>query len=460
MSKLLASVLALSAIVVAVGVYPSSRTLDTSFDQATTWLYDRWTKTQQTSLQDIKECTCEENNAKHSTEFNSTILSDDVPQHAAVEDASLVGMCQLSGTVQDCCCDYASVEKANKQQLNPLLSQLVRTPFFRYFKVNLWCDCGFWPDDSMCMLRDCAVCECEDSEVPQLWKAEEGKCKESPLEVESAVRRTVGAGMQEQLLNVPSWRGFNNPWMAEDEHDIEFSYINLMDNAERYTGYKGEHAHRVWSAIYDQSCFSNLNDTETCQEQRIFYRLISGMHASINAHLSHDYLLDEETDTWGPNLEEFTQRLGNIAVKERVENMYFTYLFVLRAVMKAGPLLASIDYSTGCQGQDTETKRLMQQLVSNEALKKTCPIPFDEGRLWKGANAVELKRDLQKHFQNITLVMDCVGCEKCKLWGKLQILGIATSLKILFSQEDCSDLGSTTPHLHLERNEVIALDVL
>ncbi len=89
------------------------------------------------------------------------------------------------------------------------------------------------------------------------------------------------------------------------------------------------------------------------------------MHASISAHLSHDYLMDEATDTWGPNLEEFTQRLGNIAVKERVENMYFTYLFVLRAVMKAGPLLASIDYSTGCQGQDTETKRLMQQLVGN-----------------------------------------------------------------------------------------------
>ncbi len=56
------------------------------------------------------------------------------------------------------------------------------------------------------------------------------------------MRRTVGAGMQEQLLNVPSWRGFNNPWMAEDEHDIEFSYINLMDNAERYTGYKVQHS--------------------------------------------------------------------------------------------------------------------------------------------------------------------------------------------------------------------------
>lgn len=61
--------------------------------------------------------------------------------------------------------------------------------------------------------------------------------------------------------------------------------------------------------------------------------------------------------------------------------------------------------------------------VGNEALKHSCPIPFDEGRLWKGANAAELKLDLQKHFQNITMVMDCVGCEKCKLWGKLQILG-------------------------------------
>ncbi len=45
----------------------------------------------------------QENNGNHSTVFNSTTLSDDVLEHAAVEDASLVGICQLSGTVQDCC---------------------------------------------------------------------------------------------------------------------------------------------------------------------------------------------------------------------------------------------------------------------------------------------------------------------------------------------------------------------
>lgn len=74
--------------------------------------------------------------------------------------------------------------------------------------------------------------------------------------------------------------------------------------------------------------------------------------------------MNEETDSWGQNLEEFTRRLGNTAVKERVENMYFTYLFVLRAVLKAGPLLESVDYSTGCQDQDVHTKSLMQHLVS------------------------------------------------------------------------------------------------
>lgn len=61
---------------------------------------------------------------------------------------------------------------------------------------------------------------------------------ETPLDVESAVRRTIGANMQEQLLNIPGWRGFNNPWMAEDDQDVGFSYINLVDNPERYTGYK------------------------------------------------------------------------------------------------------------------------------------------------------------------------------------------------------------------------------
>lgn len=55
---------------------------------------------------------------------------------------------------------------------------------------------------------------------------------------ESAVDRTVEVGVRERLLSIPNWRGFNNPWMPIDEADVEYSYINLKQNPERYTGYK------------------------------------------------------------------------------------------------------------------------------------------------------------------------------------------------------------------------------
>ena len=58
------------------------------------------------------------------------------------------------------------------------------------------------------------------------------------LEAESAVDRRVDASTKEHLVSIRGWRGFNNPWMLEDEGDVEYSYINLLMNPERYTGYK------------------------------------------------------------------------------------------------------------------------------------------------------------------------------------------------------------------------------
>ena len=66
----------------------------------------------------------------------------------------------------------------------------------------------------------------------------------------------------------------------------------------------------------------------------------------------------------------------------------------------------------------------MHMQVQSTALKAACPVPFDEGRLWKSEDGGLLKQQLQRHFQNMTKAMDCVGCEKCKLWGKLQLLGL------------------------------------
>ena len=76
-------------------------------------------------------------------------------------------------------------------------------------------------------------------------------------------------------------------------------------------------------------------------------------------------------------------------------------------------------------------------------------------------------------------LMDCVGCEKCRLWGKLQVQGLGTALKILFSVGNQDKEGDQTVsfltyictvvyrsiddlkcfffQLQLQRNEVIAL---
>lgn len=112
-----------------------------------------------------------------------------------------------------------------------------------------------------------------------------------------------------------------------DDHEDGAEYVDLLLNPERYTGYRGDSAHRIWRSIYLENCFGDTKQGKSilapmgknpynglCMEQRAFYRLISGMHASINIHLSANYLQSDPTDfvtpsgTWGRNLKEFNGR--------------------------------------------------------------------------------------------------------------------------------------------------------
>ena len=40
---------------------------------------------------------------------------------------------------------------------------------------------------------------------------------------------------------------------------------------------QGEHPHRVWNQIYSHSCFQGMSNASECTEQRVFYKLISGI---------------------------------------------------------------------------------------------------------------------------------------------------------------------------------------
>jgi hypothetical protein len=70
---------------------------------------------------------------------------------------------------------------------------------------------------------------------------------------------------------------------------------------------------------------------------------------------------------------------------ERVQNLYFAYLFVLRAVLKAGPILSELSYDTGLPQEDARTKRLVQALVGG--CRGGGGAGGGGGEVWAGAGA-------------------------------------------------------------------------
>ncbi|XP_039294127.1 uncharacterized protein CG43867-like [Nilaparvata lugens] len=138
---------------------------------------------------------------------------------------------------------------------------------------------------------------------------------------------------------------------------------------------------------------------------------------------------------WGHNLAEFEKRFGPAQTGNEgpqwLRNLYFVYLLELRALAKAAPYLEREQYYTGNAEQDSDTRLAINDLLS---VVKSFPDHFNESSMFSGGEqARKLKEEFRMHFRNISQIMDCVGCDKCKLWGKLQIQGLGTALKILFS---------------------------
>lgn len=199
-----------------------------------------------------------------------------------------------------------------------------------------------------------------------------------------------------------------------------------------------------------------------CLEKRVFYRLISGLHSSINIHLSAEYLLDEGwgRSIWGPNPAEFRRRFDSVEGTRRLKNLYFLFLIELRALYKVAPYFERtvVHLYTGSRDEDQATKDLLLSLFHEI---RSFPMHFDEKSMFAGnkLEAKTLKEEFRLHFKNISRIMDCVGCSKCRLWGKLQTQGLGTALKILFSEKEIQNLPehSRSKGFQLTRQEIVAL---
>ena len=401
-----------------------------------------------------------------------------------------------NAVVSDACASYNTLDSLNRD-LSPLVKSITTTTdFFAYYRLNLFNqECPFWNDaSSMCGNIACAVNTIENErDVPLVWRTEKlsklegpkaqhpGRTQQQERGNQKPLQGNLGENVGEScVVEYDDECDDRNYCVPEDETaSSKGDYVSLLDNPERYTGYGGPSSHMVWDAIYKENCFTRAdasgpgpnkpstapfkvtNDLrsvlqanspreafvfdESCLEKRVFHRVISGMHASISTHICFDQL-NQTTGEWGPNLACYQDRLGNHP--DRISNLYFNYALLLRAVTKLNTHLANYTFCSGDSQQDTDTKTKVLQLASKAA---SGPAIFDEHTMFRDPVAAgDMKEDFRQRFRNVSRIMDCVGCDKCRLWGKLQTAGYGTALKVLFDFDEGSEIS-------LKRKELVSL---
>jgi hypothetical protein len=294
--------------------------------------------------------------------------------------------------------------------------------------------------------------------------------------------------------------GASSPAAASAANAGGAEWVDLVRNPEGNTGYLGPKAHRVWSAIYNDNCrlvdaadsadAAGNGDADhsagpsdecarspgscgVCAAHRIFYRLVSGMHTSISMHIASYFNVApapatvEESERYHrerlyatPNCDLYHARITQHP--EHVDNLHFVFRFVIRALTRAAPLFVAAPdapmeqhaavaakFQTGVAATDAALARDLRALFEERLL---CSATFNESVLLEAPSELGMPRliaQMRRRLANITTLMDCVTCEKCRLWGKLQMRGLAAAFRVVMAPVD-----RVPP---LSRSEIVAL---
>eukprot|EP00922_Rhytidocystis_sp_ex-Travisia-forbesii_P033241 GHVS01049412.1.p1 GENE.GHVS01049412.1~~GHVS01049412.1.p1 ORF type:complete len:605 (+),score=17.08 GHVS01049412.1:230-2044(+) len=327
--------------------------------------------------------------------------------------------------------------------VRPILNRLKQRTFFKIFNVDLDKPCPFWAAESICSQEgSCSVCQCDDDQIPLAWKMKP---------VEDFVNRKHAASFT-------PWDGgatkASDPFGVSNEvRGAKASYVDLSLNPPSYTAFKGG---AVWDQIYKENCMRLANplggSTETgeCREEEMFFRLISGLHSNIAA-LSSEYYYDIKIDKSSLtkprdrneearyNMDFFQEKLAPFP--ERISNLYFTFSILLRTVCQLAPVLQECSCEAGNAAEDLAARADLFQLL-NQTLA-SCDAKYTEEPLFNRRSSSVISQ-----FHNITRILDCVECEKCRLHGKLKMTALQVALKAS---------AADTYVQSLERNEITAL---
>lgn len=326
------------------------------------------------------------------------------------------------------------------KEISPVLKGLTNLTYFRFFRVDLSKPCEFWVTNAMCTQElSCSLCECPAEKLPRSWLDEDYRLKEArsfnKLQIlEHVFQAEQPSEIQGKIKKDP------NIWRL-DQINNNSIYVDLHEDKEEYTGYQGK---GIWEIIYKENCKKFY---DMCTNNQLLYRLISGMHASVSTHLSfyfRNLSKKNPSKKYQPNLWLYLSKVGQFP--ERLTNLIYATSLLMKGISRYASEIANFEIKLDDLNQEIKTKNLLKQLLY--WLSRVKEKKFMHSHIFsKSLLKEEEKERFTKYFVNIAEIMDCVECQKCRVYGKMQVLGMATALRKLLNEEP----------IQLTRNELVAL---
>jgi ERO1-like protein alpha len=306
----------------------------------------------------------------------------------------------------------------NNQKLCDSLQKLKQTLFFKIFKINLDPECSVFHQEMICKDTACQICECSNTEVPRVWKQPSGIDENVVTTIDDPFNKWV------EKFNVDS-----KQWLLKEDIDPkDGSYVNLLKNPEGYTGYRGAH---IWNAIFKENCYTE-SYSSLCVEDKIFSNIFMGWLVNTNFQIGCNFR-NRQTNESYVNISYVTNKF--LYHKDKIDYLFFLYSLMLKAVNKAVPFLLNYDYSSGNKTEDKMTLKIIKEIFRYELLNMDLIEDSFQDTYAYFDNFISSNRlaELIIRFRNISSIIDCVTCSKCRMHAKLEVFGIATMLKILFA---------------------------
>lgn len=299
---------------------------------------------------------------------------------------------------------------ASNDDLEGMLSHLRDQSFFRLYSVDMLGSCEYMPQELFeCYSESCEIYPVEDDEIPE--------------DV-----RSIDA--QEYDFALDGWARWDMP--TED-------YYDTNQFPEEYTGYDGS---MVWEFIHSKICFQDIaEDDEDWKAD--FNRAVSGLHSMISAQIirgiedkiNKDELKEDEP--WNDPRAEYDRRLSPTGeTPHAMDNMYFCYMLLLSAVGKArGRLLRDCD-----SGKiDATAAGALSPVLSHALLDGdnraigVASVKLHDHAV-RDADATNALWEARMRTRELMRIMNCVQCNKCRLHGKISVLGLSTAMQVLLGR--------------------------